>query len=68
MLNLLLPHPAALIKAEKTKTLLIADPHIGWEIALQKKGIHVPSQTPKSAATVGSTYNKRSVELVNGLI
>ncbi len=47
MLNLLLPHPAALIKAEKTKTLLIADPHIGWEIALQKKGIHVPSQTPK---------------------
>ena len=40
MLNLLLPHPAALIKAEKTKktkTLLIADPHIGWEIALQKK-------------------------------
>ncbi len=47
MLNLLLPHPAALIKTEKTKTLLIADLHIGWEIALQKKGIHVPSQTPK---------------------
>lgn len=47
MLNLLLPHPAALIKTEKTKTLLIADLHIGWEIALQEKGIHVPSQTPK---------------------
>ena len=47
MLNLLLPYPAALIKTEKTKTLLIADPHIGWEMALQEKGIHVPSQTPK---------------------
>ena len=40
-------HPAALIKTEKTKTLLIADTHIGWEIELQQKGIHVPSQTPK---------------------
>jgi putative SbcD/Mre11-related phosphoesterase len=47
MLNLLLPHPAALIKTEKTKTLLIADLHIGWEMALQEKGIHVSSQTPK---------------------
>ncbi len=47
MLNLLWPHPAALIKAEKTKTLLIADPHLGWEMSLQEKGIHVPSQTPK---------------------
>jgi putative SbcD/Mre11-related phosphoesterase len=47
MLNLLLPHPAALIKAEKTRTLLIADPHLGWENALQEKGIHVPSQTEK---------------------
>jgi hypothetical protein len=47
MLTLLLPHPAALIKTGKTKTLVIADPHLGWEMALQKKGIHVPSQTPK---------------------
>ncbi len=47
MLSLLLPYPAALIKTGKTKTLLIADPHIGWEMALQEKGIHVPSQTPK---------------------
>jgi hypothetical protein len=36
-----------MVKTEKTKTLLIADPHIGWEIELQQKGIHVPSQTPK---------------------
>ena len=47
MLNLLLPHPAAMVKTEKTKTLLIADPHLGWEMQLQEKGIHVPSQTPK---------------------
>ena len=47
MLNLLWPHPAALVKTEKTKTLLIADPHLGWETSLQEKGIHVPSQTPK---------------------
>jgi putative SbcD/Mre11-related phosphoesterase len=47
MLNLLFHYPAALIKAEKTKTLLIADLHIGWETSLQEKGIHIPSQTPK---------------------
>ena len=47
MLKLLWPHPAALIKTEKTKTLLIADPHLGWETSLQEKGIHVPSQTTK---------------------
>jgi uncharacterized protein len=47
MLNLLLPNPAALIKTDKKTTLVIADPHIGWEINLQEKGIHVPSQTPK---------------------
>jgi putative SbcD/Mre11-related phosphoesterase len=47
MLTLLLPHPAALIKTGRTKTLVIADPHLGWEMALRDKGIHVPSQTPK---------------------
>jgi putative SbcD/Mre11-related phosphoesterase len=47
MLTLLLPHPAALVEARKKRTLIIADPHIGWENALQRKGIHVPSQTPK---------------------
>ncbi len=47
MLNLLWPYAAAQIKKGKTKTLVIADPHIGWEMALQERGIHVPSQTPK---------------------
>ena len=47
MLKLLLPSPAALIKTEKTNTLVIADPHLGWETALREQGIHVPTQTPK---------------------
>ncbi len=47
MLSLLWPSPAAMVKTGSVKTLLIADPHIGWEMELQEKGIHVPSQTPK---------------------
>ena len=47
MLKLLLPSPAALVKTGKTRTLVIADPHLGWELALQAKGIHVPSQTSR---------------------
>ena len=47
MFSLLMPQPAALVKNEKTRTLLISDPHIGWEMELQQKGIHVPSQTNK---------------------
>lgn len=47
MFSLLMPQPAALIKTQKTRTLLISDPHIGWELELQQKGIHVPSQTGK---------------------
>ena len=47
MLKLLLPHPAAMVKSGKGRTLLIADPHLGWETQLQEKGIHVPSQTVK---------------------
>jgi uncharacterized protein len=47
MLSLLWPNAAAMVKAGNVKTLLIADPHIGWEMELQEKGIHVPSQTPK---------------------
>lgn len=47
MITPLIPYPAALIKTGKTTTLVIADLHIGWEIALSQKGIHVPTQTPK---------------------
>lgn len=47
MIDLLTPHPAALIKKRKTRTLVIADLHIGWELALSKKGIHITTQMPK---------------------
>ncbi|MFB3888798.1 MAG: metallophosphoesterase [Candidatus Bathyarchaeia archaeon] len=47
MFTLLMPHPAALVKAAGARTLVIADPHLGWEMSLQEKGIHVPSQTAK---------------------
>jgi len=43
----LVPYPAALIKAGKTRALVISDLHIGWEVALSERGIHVPTQTPK---------------------
>lgn len=58
MFNMLLPHPAALVKTLKTRTLLIADPHIGWEIELQQKGIHVPSQTNKIFSKLTSILSK----------
>lgn len=41
------PYPAALVKGKQTRTLVITDLHIGWEMALVQKGIHVPSQTSK---------------------
>ncbi len=47
MITPLTPHPAALIKTQKTRTLVIADLHIGWEIALLQRGIHVPTQMPR---------------------
>jgi len=47
MLRLLTPYPATLVKHEKTKVLVIADLHLGWEMALSDRGIHVPTQTNK---------------------
>ncbi len=47
MITPLTPYPAALLKTQKTRTLVVADLHIGWEMALLQKGIHVPTQTPK---------------------
>ena len=67
MLSLLWPHAAAMVKAEKTRTLLVADPHIGWEMELQKKGIHVPSQTPKilnKLTAIITKYKPRQLVIV----
>jgi len=47
MIKPITPNPAALIKTQKTRTLVIADLHIGWEMALAEKGIHIPTQTPR---------------------
>ncbi|MEM2995160.1 MAG: metallophosphoesterase [Candidatus Bathyarchaeia archaeon] len=40
-------HPAVLVKEVEGKTLVIGDLHIGWEMALSEKGVHVPTQMPK---------------------
>jgi putative SbcD/Mre11-related phosphoesterase len=47
MIAPVLSHPAALMKTQQTRTLVVADLHIGWEMALVHKGIHVPMQTSK---------------------
>jgi putative SbcD/Mre11-related phosphoesterase len=47
MLTPLPPYQAVLIKTGDSKVMVIADLHIGWEIALSQAGIHVPSQTSK---------------------
>jgi hypothetical protein len=39
--------PALLVKHENETTLTVADLHIGWEMALSERGIHVSTQTPK---------------------
>ena len=60
MLTLLWPDPAALIKTDTSKTLTIADPHLGWELALQPKGIHVPSQTNKLTKKLTTLIDKHN--------
>lgn len=41
------PYPALLLRRNSERVLVVADLHIGWEVALVQKGVHVPSQTPK---------------------
>jgi len=47
MIKPLWPHPAALIRVQQRRIMVIADLHIGWEMAVSRKGIHLPTQTPK---------------------
>jgi putative SbcD/Mre11-related phosphoesterase len=47
LLTFVEPYPALLLQHKKQRTLIIADLHLGWEVALIEKGIHVPSQMPK---------------------
>jgi putative SbcD/Mre11-related phosphoesterase len=41
-----------MIKTQKMRILVIADLHIGWEMALAEKGIHIPTQTPRLLKTL----------------
>jgi len=47
LLSPVAPFPALLIRRGRERVLVVADLHIGWEVALTQEGIHVPSQTPK---------------------
>jgi len=40
----LVPYPARLIEDNSERILVVADLHIGWEVSLIEKGIHIPSQ------------------------
>lgn len=40
----LIPFPALLVEEGSERILVVADLHIGWEISLVEKGIHIPSQ------------------------
>lgn len=47
MLEPVKDYPALLHTEEHHKTLIIADLHLGWEINLAHRGIHIPSQATK---------------------
>ena len=44
------PYPAALLRKEGERVLVVADLHIGWEVALADKGFFIPSRTEKMVA------------------
>lgn len=41
------PFPALLLRRGSERVLVVADLHIGWEVSLAERGVHVPSQTAK---------------------
>ena len=43
----LVPYPALLIEDDSERILVVGDLHIGWEISLTDKGIHIPSQVSR---------------------
>ncbi len=54
MITPLPPSSAALVKTQKARAMVIADLHIGWEMSLSERGIHVPTQTPKLLSKLAS--------------
>lgn len=51
-------YPAILHEHGRHRTLVIADLHLGWEVSLVRKGIHVPSQMPK--------IRRKLIQLIEG--
>lgn len=47
MLTPVKDYPAFLHEGKRERTLIVTDLHLGWEINLVRKGIHLPSQMPK---------------------
>ncbi len=41
-------YPALIYRQENQRILIISDLHLGWELNLIQKGIHIPSQTRKT--------------------
>jgi len=59
------PYPALLFKEGRERTVIVADLHIGWEIGLTSRGIHIPSQTPRLLARLSEVVKKaRPTKLV----
>jgi len=58
MITPLLPYPAGLLKTRDSRTMVISDLHIGWEMTLSQKGIHVPTQTPKMLKRIAELTRK----------
>jgi len=56
------PYPAALIKTRQRRTMVIADLHIGWEMAVSRRGIYLPSQTPKLSAKLEELIRRYRIE------
>ncbi len=46
-IELVQPYPALLLRKQSQRVLVVADLHMGWEVLLAQKGVHVPSQMPK---------------------
>jgi putative SbcD/Mre11-related phosphoesterase len=41
------PYPAIILQEKSDSALVVSDLHLGWEMLLSQRGVHVPSQTPK---------------------
>jgi len=52
------PYPVLLFREAKERTIIVADLHIGWEISLATKGIHIPSQMPRILAKLTDVVRK----------